>query len=66
MILGVSASIRPIPFDQKGNIHIGITILATVLLFTAMFTGKKGKIDRWEGIVFLVVYSGYIIFLVLY
>jgi cation:H+ antiporter len=29
-----------------------------------MFTGKKQSLDRWEGIVFLVLYAVYIGYLI--
>jgi hypothetical protein len=30
-----------------------------------MFTGKKRSIDRWEGILFIILYAGYLAFLVI-
>lgn len=64
-ILGISSVIRPLPFNKALNIDIGITILASFLLLLCMFTGKKHKLDRWEGVVFIVLYIGYIAFLVM-
>ena len=63
-VLGLSSIIKPLPFQQVGNIDIGVVILASLLLFLWMFTGKKRSIDRWEGIVFIILYVGYITFLV--
>jgi len=64
-ILGVSAIIRPLPFNNAGNENIGITIAATALLFVAMFTGRKKKLlERWEGILFVVFYMFYVAYLV--
>jgi len=31
------------------------------LFFLWMFTGKKHILDRWEGMVFVVFYTGYIL-----
>jgi cation:H+ antiporter len=61
-VLGVSSIIKPIPFQSRSNIDIGIVILASMLLFTFMFTGQKRSIDRWEGIVSLVLYGAYLVF----
>jgi cation:H+ antiporter len=63
-ILGVSSIIRPIPFEAKSNIDVGVAIAASMLLFVCMFTGKKRMLDRWESCVLLVLYAGYISFLI--
>lgn len=64
LILGLSAVIRPMPFQPGNNVDIGVAVLASLLLFVFMFSGKKGSLDRWEGVVLVVVYIGYIIFVV--
>jgi cation:H+ antiporter len=61
MILGVSALIRPIPVNSKENVNIIIVGIVTVLLFVTMFTGKRAKLDRWEGILFILLYVLFII-----
>ncbi len=62
-VLGISSIIKPLPFNIKDNLDIGVVILASLLLFLFMFTGKKRSLDRWEGAIFLVLYAAYIIFL---
>ena len=63
-ILGVSSIIRPIPFEARRNIDVGVVIIASLLLFLWTFTGKKRVLDRWESCVLLVLYGGYIYFLI--
>jgi cation:H+ antiporter len=63
-ILGISSLIRPLPFGPQSNLDIGALILANILLFIFMFTGKKRKLDRWEAGLFLVIYTAYILFLI--
>jgi cation:H+ antiporter len=63
-VLGLSSIIKPLPFNLGDNMDIGMVILASLLLFLWMFTGRKRCLDRWEGIVFLILYGGYITFLV--
>jgi cation:H+ antiporter len=60
LILGASAIIRPINFDTTFNIDISILIIATILLFIAMFTGQKGKLDRWEAILLILGLIAYL------
>jgi cation:H+ antiporter len=63
-VLGISAIIKPLPFQTKNNIDLGVVILASLMLFFSMFTGKKRSLDRWEGVVFLILYLGYIAILI--
>ena len=63
-VLGLSAIIKPLPFNPGNYMDIGAVIIASLLLFLWMFTGKKRSLDRWEGIVLMVLYIGYITFLV--
>ena len=64
-ILGVSAVIGPVGVVGANFIDIYINILAGLLLFVFVFTGKGRVLDRWEGGIFLVIYIVYITFLVL-
>ncbi|MCK4906624.1 MAG: calcium/sodium antiporter [Spirochaetes bacterium] len=64
LVLGISSIIRPLPITKGINLDIGVAIFATLLLFISMFTGKKHKIDRWEGAVFVTGYVGYMVFLI--
>jgi cation:H+ antiporter len=63
-VLGISSIIKPLPLQTKNNVDIGVVILASLFLFFAMFTGKKRSLDRWEGIIFLALYAGYVLFLI--
>lgn len=63
-ILGISALISPLPFDVVSNYDIAMMIVASTLLIITMPIGKKNTIDRWNGVMFLLVYIGYIVFLV--
>ncbi len=63
-VLGVSAIIRPLPFNDNLNKDIAMTIFASVILLLMMFIGKKRIIKRWQGIFMIIVYIGYIVFLV--
>jgi len=64
-VLGISSIIKPLPFKAADNVDIAVVIMASLLLFVTMFTGKKQSLDRWEGIVFLVLYAVYIGYLII-
>lgn len=63
LILGVSTIISPISFNPTFNFEIVLLLLATVLLFVFMFSGKRYKLDRWEALLFLLAYLAYLVYL---
>lgn len=63
-ILGASAIVNPLPFDPANNIDIIMTIGASLLLFISMFIGKKHLLEKWQGAYFLIIYFGYLSFLI--
>lgn len=64
-ILGISAIINPLPFNNNSNTDILMTMLASVILFAIMFIGKRHVIERWQGVLMVASYAGYVVFLVL-
>ncbi len=63
-ILGFSALINPVSLGANSFIDILMCIIATVILFLALFIGKKNKLERWQGVIFIMVYSGYVVYLI--
>lgn len=64
LILGTSAVIQPIPMSAENLTDILANLLATLLLFLFIFTGKGRQIEKWEGIIFLLLYLAYLFFLI--
>ena len=66
LILGVSAILIPLVIDKDmKKFDIPIMIAIYVLLLILSFVITPFKIDRWEGILMLVLFIAYLIFLVL-
>lgn len=63
-VLGISSTIKPLPFHETSNIDIMLVVVASLLLFFSTMTFKKAKLDRTEGAFFLVIYVSYIIYLI--
>jgi cation:H+ antiporter len=61
-ILGVAALIRPI--ELSVNVLIDVVVMAAVTVFLLIMARSNGKIDRKEGIFFIVVYVIYMIYAV--
>jgi cation:H+ antiporter len=64
LILGVSALIRPVQYRASFNFDLYLLVFGTILLFVAMFTGQKKKLDRWEAAILIVVFIGYLTYLI--
>jgi len=63
-VLAITAIISPVPFKPAMNVDLIVMSIASFLLFLTMFTGGKRKIDRWEAVVFLIIYLCYMVWLV--
>ncbi len=64
LILGISSTIRPLPFYASSNIDILVTCLASILLFIFVLVGPGRQIDRKEGALFVLLYLAYTIYLI--
>ncbi len=63
-ILGLSAMIAPLPFQEISNLDVAMIILASMLLLIVLAVGKQYQIGRKTGIFFLLVYVMYIVMLI--
>ena len=59
LILSISSFISPITFNTTFNTELYLLGGGTLLLFVAMFTGGKKKLDRWEAAILFLVYLVY-------
>lgn len=60
LILGVSATIHPLTLGGITLFDILMVLLSSVLLFISAFTFRRRALDRWEAVIFLVIYIAYI------
>jgi cation:H+ antiporter len=63
LILGISSLVRPLSYRSDFNFDLIMLAGFTLLLFIAMFTGVKKKLDRWEALILLLSYIAYTIYL---
>ncbi|MBN2485631.1 MAG: calcium/sodium antiporter [Bacteroidales bacterium] len=64
-ILGVSAVINPVTIGTGSMVDLLVNIFSGLLLFLFIFTGKGRKIETGEGIVFILLYLSYIVYLII-
>ncbi|MBU0598011.1 calcium/sodium antiporter [Patescibacteria group bacterium] len=63
-ILGLTSTILPLSFNAAVNTDVAVGIGATFLLFLAMFVGQRHKLERWQGILFILLYFSYLAYIV--
>jgi len=64
LILGISSLVRPLAFDLASNIDLLVILFSSSLLILFLAIGRKLVIGRWEGVILLLLYGGYLYFLV--
>lgn len=62
LVLGVTSVINPIGYKISFNRDMLLMIVATVLLFVFLFVPRKHKLDRYEGVIFLLIFTAYAVF----
>lgn len=63
LILGLSSTIFPVVIHDGTFLDIVMNCVAGLLLFLFIFSGKGRMLERWEGITFLLIYAGYLYYL---
>ncbi len=63
-VMGTSAVIKPLPFNQVLNFDVVVGILSMLLLWVFLIMSGQRTLRRWHGGVFVVMYVAYIAFLV--
>ena len=65
LVLGLSSLITPINYSISYNFDIILLICVVVLLIVTPYIGKNRHfIEKWEGILFLIIYFVYMIILI--
>ena len=62
-ILGITSLLKPIPYaEQIANVDVWVMAASALVLLPVALMGAR-KLYRWQGLVFLSVYAGYIYYL---
>jgi K+-dependent Na+/Ca+ exchanger related-protein len=60
LIIGASSMITPLKVSQISYFSIIAALVSSILLFITIYSFKKKELDRWEGVIFLIIYCVYI------
>ena len=61
--LGLGVVVRPASELHGSAADLLVLAAATAALLLAMFTGGRRRLDRWEGVLFVLLYAGYVVWL---
>lgn len=64
-ILGITSLIKPILIPSFINFDLIILAFITLLLFSLMFIKKRQVLGRKQGILFILLYATYLVFLII-
>lgn len=64
-ILGVSSIITPISYSLSYNTDFLLLIFVSFLLLAFAYFGRKNTMTRLNGLIYLLIYSGYIAYLII-
>ncbi|MBQ1939295.1 MAG: sodium:calcium antiporter, partial [Alistipes sp.] len=60
LILGLSATITPLSLGGITPFDLMMVVLSAMLVFATSITFRRNRLDRSEGVIFLVIYALYI------
>ena len=64
LILGGSALISPLSFTGMSNVDLGMVLTCSIFILASAYLFKKKKLDRFEGIILLLLEAGYMWYLI--
>jgi len=64
-VLGISSLIKPIQYSPMLDIDIALVIISSLILFPLIIFGKKNYLTKSGGIVMIILYIAYIIYVVI-
>lgn len=65
VVLGISGLITPLQFDAKMNITLIFLFCANALMLLFVFTGKGRKLSRFEGLLMLLAFAGFMTYTIM-
>jgi cation:H+ antiporter len=65
LILGGAAIIHPLSFEGITYVDLGALIVSALALLTSSYVGKKNMLDKVDGVLFLLLFAGYMSYLII-
>ena len=65
LILGCSAAVTPLHFENISFVDAGVLMLSSILIFTSAYTWRKDSVDRIDGSLMLLCEAAYMAWLII-
>ena len=65
LILGTSSVIAPVSFRSINMVDMAVLLVSALALVTCLFAGKRNKLDRLDGTIFLLIWGAYMAYLII-
>jgi cation:H+ antiporter len=62
LILGLTSAISPLEIEGITTIDMAVMLLSVILVW--LFSRTRYTVERWEGGLLLVIYIGYLVWLI--
>ena len=59
LILGVSAALSPMSFASVNLTDVAALVLSVILVWTAVYTGRRNVLDRFDAVLMLLLFAAY-------
>lgn len=64
LILGGAALIHPLSFNGMTYVDLGVVLVSALVILASAFMFKKKELDRYEGVLFVLMEIGYMWYLI--
>lgn len=64
LILGGAALINPLSFSGMTNVDLGAVLVGAIFILASAYLFKKKQLDRFEGVILLLLEAGYMWYLI--
>jgi len=64
-VLWVTALISPVAFNSANNLDILVNLIVHIFLFLFLFVGKRRTLQRWQGVVFVLLYVVFLLTMIM-
>lgn len=65
LILGVCAAVSPLQLGEILPLDLMVLVAASLIIAVTAFTFRRNELDRAEGVIFILLYIGYVVLLLM-
>ncbi|MEQ8955407.1 MAG: calcium/sodium antiporter [Gammaproteobacteria bacterium] len=63
-VIGATATVKELPFESVSNTDLALVVGSSALILVAMAIDRCYSINRWHGMLFVLLYAAYLVFVI--